>query len=133
MGVYHCDCGVTLWGESFECEGCGRGGGDGTILCQLCAEACCADAETKNNLKTGNDLKLLEQCLRKGIWTSPNSKYGDFEAKTIQSDRIKRILEKVIADPTGVAALLDESEKRPGKKPKKARRPAAADEVITIE
>ena len=129
MGIYHCDCGETLCGESFECEECGRGGGDGTIFCSDCAAACCAPAEEKDSHLIGKDVALLRQCLW-GVLTE-QSKHA--REKSIQSDMITRIIKKVIADPTGVAALLDESEKRPSKKLKKATKPAPTDEVITIE
>ncbi|KAJ3067421.1 hypothetical protein HDU98_009360 [Podochytrium sp. JEL0797] len=46
MGIYHCDCGETLCSESFSCKECGCNAGDGTILCEDCAENHCKkDAE----------------------------------------------------------------------------------------
>jgi hypothetical protein len=38
MGIYECvNCGEVMDGESFWCEGCGFGEGDGNILCDGCA------------------------------------------------------------------------------------------------
>ena len=137
MGVYHCDCGETLYGETFECETCGRGDGDdGTIFCEDCAAVCCAPKEDQDRHDVGKDLALLAAQLRCGGVYTDSSQHA--REKTIHSDLIDGILQKVIADPTGVAALLDEAEQqRPSKKSKKkkATKPAAADEaeVITIE
>ena len=43
MGVYNCnECQELMDGESFSCECCGYGEGDGNILCEECStEACC--------------------------------------------------------------------------------------------
>ncbi|KAL7538943.1 hypothetical protein ACHAXR_009588 [Thalassiosira sp. AJA248-18] len=44
MGVYECNkCGEVMCGESFSCQQCHFGEGDGNILCDGCANAGCCD------------------------------------------------------------------------------------------
>lgn len=44
MGIYYCDvCSEELCGETFACATCARGGGDGVVLCEGCANAATCD------------------------------------------------------------------------------------------
>mmetsp|Transcript_19142 Transcript_19142/g.49424 ORF Transcript_19142/g.49424 Transcript_19142/m.49424 type:complete len:122 (+) Transcript_19142:34-399(+) len=107
MGVYHCECGETLRGESFSCEDCGFGEGDGTILCEDCAECHCDQPADKDATMMKNDLGLISHMLDLGVYTG-NSKHD--REKTIQSETLRGMLKCLVADPTGFKERFDELE-----------------------
>ena len=104
MGVYHCDCGETLCGETFECETCGAGGGDGTVFCESCADGHCDDESTKEQSKVYSDVGLLRQLVSYGVYTG-TSKHD--REKSVQSKTIGTILNRLIADPAAVVRLME--------------------------
>mmetsp|Transcript_21819 Transcript_21819/g.36443 ORF Transcript_21819/g.36443 Transcript_21819/m.36443 type:complete len:135 (+) Transcript_21819:122-526(+) len=134
MGVYHCECGETMCGESFDCEECGFGDGDGNNLCQICAECHCADAETKETAMKRKDIDLIDTMLRSGVYEDQGKHSRE---RTIQSKTFRDILERLTRDPSLVVALIekiDDESKRATKRLKKTVGTSApVGEVITIE
>ena len=120
MGVYHCDCGKTLCGETFPCPKCGYGGGDGNTLCEGCADMHCASPEDQEKGAVLSDLALIKHIVEWGFYKGTSKHDRDF---TLQSASIRACLKKLVSDPDGCfKALLDEDKaKKPAKRRKKGK------------
>ena len=120
-----------MCGETFACEKCGFGDGDGNTLCNGCADVHCDDINIKDDAMVHKDAALIKQMLEGGVY-SGTSKHD--REKTIQSSTMRAILERLIENPDGVKDLLDMADDEATKKPaKRPRSEAAPPDVIIID
>ncbi|KAJ1461057.1 hypothetical protein M885DRAFT_612227 [Pelagophyceae sp. CCMP2097] len=103
MGVYHCNCGETLCGETFECQTCGYGGGDGNTLCDSCADGHCAAPAVQEEARMQADISLLEHVLQSGVYKDTGKHDREFQ---IQSASMRAILTRLTKDPKGFTAFV---------------------------
>ena len=104
MGIHHCDCGATLCGESFSCETCGCGDGDGTMLCDTCAEIHCASDADREQANIDTDTELLTNLSSWGGVYTDNGKHA--RQKSLQSTTVQEILKLIVKNPERLQELL---------------------------
>ena len=93
-----------MCGETFWCETCHYGEGDGNYLCEGCAELCCKNEAVQEQGNIHADTSLLYNLTTGcGVYTD----VGKFaRVKNLQSTTVKKILNLIVKNPTILQELL---------------------------